>query len=155
MRRSISEIVDSLDERGDELAARPGGIEMPSQVHVVAVEVMIEMIAMGRTFSTGGNTPPLLSAMIVTLERAKPVLYESIANVPTPAIREFMIDLRDRLTRIIDAAEDGPVVVDVDADAITPMPSFAHLIPQPAPGPAPPVSESERDHDQAREQLDE
>ena len=117
--KSILQRLDELEARGDELADLPGA-GLPSRTHEVAVEVMFELITMGNLFAQAGGrdsgVPTMLSAMIHTLERSRPILVESIAKVPEPAIQQFMRELGAKVARIyeVEPARDDDDGADTD-----------------------------------------
>lgn len=100
MRRSISDHMAALENRGERLAM-PAGMQ-PSPVHVQAVQVMSELMTLGQQLS-GPDTPTHLKVLMRTVEKGKPMLLEGLASVPPEKIQEFFRDLSARIQLIIDA----------------------------------------------------
>lgn len=101
-RRSILEVADDLDARGDALALMPGTPE-PTEVHLAALDVMTELMALGQRLATASSdVPHMLSAFLTTIDRSRPMMIEGLAKVPPSAIRQFLGALGERIQTVID-----------------------------------------------------
>lgn len=106
-RKSLMDRFEGLEGRRDELERRATAAAGPSPVHVQTIEVLSELLTLGRLFSTD-KVPAPLRAMMRTLDRLKPTLLEELAQVPPEAIQSFMGDLARRIATITDAAAIAP-----------------------------------------------
>lgn len=101
MSRSLLANLDKLNRRDVAGEVAVPGAGLPSPVHVQTVAVMHDLMSLGRTLS-GGSTPPVLRALMRTLDKSQSILLESIANVPPADIKRFMADLGARIQTIVD-----------------------------------------------------
>lgn len=100
-RRSVMERFEQLEANGDKLAAMG---KQPTAVHVQCTQVLTDLLGMGQRLSTK-ETPIHLRTVMRTLEHARPMMLEGLADVPEEKIVEFMSDLRDRINSIITLAQ--------------------------------------------------
>lgn len=106
-RRSLLERFEDLEGRRDDLEAAAIAKASPSPVHVQTIEVLSELLTMGKMFSTD-KVPAPLRAMMRTLDLMKPTLLEELAEVPPEAIQAFMTDLMHKIERITSAPGAAP-----------------------------------------------
>lgn len=97
----------SLEERrraleGIRAEMRPQA--QPTAVHVQTVEVLADLLEMGKQFSSD-EIPTPLRVLMRTVEKMRPTLTAELANVPPDQIVTFMRMIEGKIHQITTASE--------------------------------------------------
>ncbi len=101
-RMSITERAAALERRADEINGAPlapGGDLHP--VHVATVDVLTDLMNLGREMSGGGQIPSHLRVMMTMLDKGRPMLLDGIAKLDPAGIVDFMRQLEEKIHRIV------------------------------------------------------
>jgi hypothetical protein len=72
-------------------------------VHIATIDVLTNLLEMGKAFSTD-EVPAYLRSMMKLVERSKPMLTAELASVPPEAIVEFMKGIGEQIDLITGAS---------------------------------------------------
>lgn len=104
-RGSMAERFAELEGAADKTMGRYAPAAQPTELHRRCIHLMVEILDLGDRVDRS-NVPAPLLAMARMLRSMEEELAIDFANVPEAAVRAFMTELRDKLTRVL--ATDAP-----------------------------------------------
>lgn len=97
-----------LDQGAAQLLGPAAIAPATSEVHRVTVDVLTELLTLGQNLS-GANTPTHLKVMMRTISAGRPMILESLSDVPPHLIQEWMRSLIARIQPILDIQLPQPL----------------------------------------------